>query len=267
MLKETLTYDDFNDQKQTKDFYFNLSRAEFALLELNYRGGIEGHLKEVIDAGNGRKIMDFFAQVVDDSYGVRSADGTEFIKNAENLQRFRGSGAYDVMLEKVLDDPDYALTFIRGILPGKYQEALRQAEEQKAQPGFRPGARTLPQSEIDKRAAAQDNPTSNPESWPHPTETAPQFVTPSEPVQVPTTVAPQSPVLDPNEVLRGIREREANPHAEYLPAAGQPVEAGDVIAYTNSAPQLNIEEPLAPHEPGYAQQLTRKQARELGLLG
>ena len=28
MLKETITYIDFNDQERTEDFYFNLTRTE-----------------------------------------------------------------------------------------------------------------------------------------------------------------------------------------------------------------------------------------------
>lgn len=241
MLKETLKFEDFNEQEQTKEFYFNLSRAEFTKLELGYRGGIEQHLKQIIDDGNGRKIIEFFETVVEDSYGVRSVDGTEFIKNPEVYQRFKSSGALDAMIEKVLADPNYALTFIRGILPGKYQDAIRQAEAEQAAKGFRPGAATLPQSEIDKRARLAEDARIEEE-----TAAAADQANFKRNLQAAGAYPPESEVS------------EQWPHP--TPTAPQVVEA--TIDTSLALP----EDPLTPEEPGYQQGLTRRQARELGLL-
>lgn len=252
MLKETITFTDFNDQQQTKDFYFNLSKSELAKVELGLEGGIEGYLTKIIADGNGRKIINFFEDIIKDSYGIRSADGSAFEKDEAAFVRFEGSGAYDELIMKVLNNPEYAGEFIKGIIPAK----LREEAEQKIADGFRPGAQTLPQSEIDKRAKlAEDARLEEQAANQAAAVASADAFTAAQPVQIPQDLVPQSPVLEPTEVLRGIREREAE-------------QAGaNEVSYTNSAPQLNIEEPLAPGDPGYAQGLTRRQAKELGLLG
>ena len=40
MLKKTITYTDYNGVERTEDFYFNLSKAEIAEMELEIPGGM-----------------------------------------------------------------------------------------------------------------------------------------------------------------------------------------------------------------------------------
>ena len=40
MLKKTITYTDFDDNERTEDFYFHLSKAEIAEMELSENGGL-----------------------------------------------------------------------------------------------------------------------------------------------------------------------------------------------------------------------------------
>ena len=40
MLKKTITYTDYNGMTRTEDFYFNLSMAEVAEMEMSTAGGL-----------------------------------------------------------------------------------------------------------------------------------------------------------------------------------------------------------------------------------
>ena len=39
MYKKTITYEDFDGNKRTEDFYFNLTTAEVAKMEMGVTGG------------------------------------------------------------------------------------------------------------------------------------------------------------------------------------------------------------------------------------
>jgi len=48
MIKETVTYTDFNGEEKTEDLYFNLSRAELLRYNLSQEGGFEGALRRIL---------------------------------------------------------------------------------------------------------------------------------------------------------------------------------------------------------------------------
>jgi hypothetical protein len=186
---------------------------------------MEAYLNKVVSEGQGRKIIEFFEQVIRDSYGVRSFDGSTFEKSEEIFRRFQASGAYDALIEKVLDDPDYALVFIRGIVPGKYKEALDKKLAEETPNGFRPAAQTLPQSRVDQLKAA-------------------------EAAEAASLLEDTQPMTPPVEEFGG------------TPSAPIELAVADIAPTEGPLPT----DPLLPHEPGYAQGLTRQQAIELNLL-
>ena len=47
MLKKTITYMDYDGNERTEDFYFNLSKAEIAEMELGSVGGLERTLQQI----------------------------------------------------------------------------------------------------------------------------------------------------------------------------------------------------------------------------
>ena len=48
MLKETITYTDYNGVERTEDHYFNLSKAELTEMELSAHGGYGEMLKNIV---------------------------------------------------------------------------------------------------------------------------------------------------------------------------------------------------------------------------
>ena len=48
MLKKTITYEDFNGETVSEDFFFHLSKAELVELEMSHTGGLSASLERII---------------------------------------------------------------------------------------------------------------------------------------------------------------------------------------------------------------------------
>lgn len=117
MLKKTITYENFAGETVTEDFYFNLTKAELLQLEMSMPGGISAYMDRMIAEQNGEGILETFDKIITKSYGVKSYDGKQFIKSQEALNSFRFSGAYDALFVEIVQNPEAADEFTKGILP------------------------------------------------------------------------------------------------------------------------------------------------------
>lgn len=126
MLKKTITYVDFNGKKVTEDYYFNLTKAEVAEMEVNastldsegkLSGGMQAMLNDVVDSGSGARIISVFKEIIKKSIGVKSEDGRFFNKSPHVFEEFEMSAAFSEFFVELLSDPDAAADFIKGIMP------------------------------------------------------------------------------------------------------------------------------------------------------
>lgn len=117
MLKETITYTDYNDNQRTEDFYFNLSKAEVLEMEYGTEGGLAEMLKKVLDSNDPKKLMEIFKDIVIKAYGVKSPDGKHFIKNDQVRAEFMDCEAYSEIFMKLATDDVAAAAFVNGIMP------------------------------------------------------------------------------------------------------------------------------------------------------
>jgi hypothetical protein len=126
MLKKTIKYTDFNGNEVTEDFYFNLTKAEIAEMELasstldaegNMSGGMEAALQAIVNSGSGKKIMDAFKEILAKSYGVKSEDGKRFIKSPQLFEEFTQTEAYSDFFIGLVTDADAAADFVKAIVP------------------------------------------------------------------------------------------------------------------------------------------------------
>ena len=117
MLKKTVTYVDYNGVERTEDFYFNLSKAEVAEMELSVEGGFSKMLEEIVKSKDNVRIMELFKQMVLKAYGEKSADGKRFVKSKELSEAFSQTEAYsEIFIELALDEKA-AAAFVNGIMP------------------------------------------------------------------------------------------------------------------------------------------------------
>ena len=117
MLKKTVTYVDYNGVERTEDFYFNLSKAEVAEMELSVEGGFSKMLEEIIKSKDNVRIMELFKQMVLKAYGEKSADGKRFVKSKELSEAFSQTEAYSEIFMELALDEKAAAAFVNGIMP------------------------------------------------------------------------------------------------------------------------------------------------------
>lgn len=118
MIKETITYNDFNGVVRTEDFYFNLSEAEIAEMQMSTSGGFDEMIKKIIAAQDTPALIRIFKDLVLKAYGEKSDDGKRFMKkNGELAEAFAETNAYSKLFMKLATNADDAIRFINGILP------------------------------------------------------------------------------------------------------------------------------------------------------
>lgn len=128
MLKRNISYTDFDGKQVTEEFYFNLSMSELIKMEVTAgEEGLQAALMKIVAAKDGQSIMDEFERIILASYGVKSADGKQFVKSPEVRDAFRWSGAYDSLFVELCTSEEAAANFINGVVPA---EALRKLAEQ-----------------------------------------------------------------------------------------------------------------------------------------
>lgn len=127
MLKETITYPDYNEVERTEDFYFNLTEAEIMEMELGTAGGLAEMIQRIVASNDTPAILKIFKELVLKAYGVKSADGKRFIKNDEIRDEFVQTNAYSQLFVKLATDADAAAKFVNGIMPAKLVEQAKQS--------------------------------------------------------------------------------------------------------------------------------------------
>ena len=117
MLKETMTYTDFNGIERTEDFYFNLTKTELTKMEMTTAGGLAERIQKIVAAQDVPAIMEVFEDLILKAYGVKSPDGKRFEKSPELSAQFAQTAAYDQLFMKLATDADAASRFVNGIVP------------------------------------------------------------------------------------------------------------------------------------------------------
>ena len=119
MLKLTRTYDDYNGGTRTRDFYFNLTKAEVTEMELSVDGGLVEMINRIVAAKDGKQIIALFKDIILRAYGEKSPDGERFIKNQALRDAFSQTEAYSDLFMELATDSKAAADFVNGIIPAK----------------------------------------------------------------------------------------------------------------------------------------------------
>lgn len=117
MLTKTITYTNYNGEKRTKNFYFNLTRTELAKMELTSKAGMEATIKQMVNEDDRAKIIELFEKIVLGAYGEKSSDGEEFLKSKEIVDRFVSHPAYDVLFMELISSDKAMSDFINAVIP------------------------------------------------------------------------------------------------------------------------------------------------------
>lgn len=129
MYKKTITYEDYNGEKRTEDFYFDLTKTEAMKLNLGIVGGLEAYMNRCLQRMDVPAILDLFEKVVLKAYGEKTADGRRFEKSEKLSIEFTQTRAYDELFQEIFNNPEKATEFMEGILPA---DAVAAAKAQQA---------------------------------------------------------------------------------------------------------------------------------------
>lgn len=127
MIKETITYTDYNGGTRTEDFYFNLTKAEIMRMEMSTQGGLAERINRIIAAQDTPSIIAVFEDLIQKSYGVKTPDGRGFLKRPEDLEAFIATEAYSELFMKLATDADAAAKFVNGIVPAAMAKEIAAA--------------------------------------------------------------------------------------------------------------------------------------------
>ena len=108
---------DYNGEKREEDFRFNLTKAELVEKEMTAKGGLKEMIQRIIDAKDRAELIKIFKSLILDSYGVKSPDGSRFVKNDQMRDDFYNSPAYSEMFMLLSTSDEEAAKFINGIMP------------------------------------------------------------------------------------------------------------------------------------------------------
>lgn len=135
MLKESVTYTDFNNITRTEELYFNLTKMEMTdMLDLQPRleawaASTSGDARD-LSMTEIRELLEIIKLLVEKAYGVKTEDGKHFRKSPEAWADFKDSALYDAFVFGLFEDPLKAVGFMNGILP---QDLANQATAQMAE--------------------------------------------------------------------------------------------------------------------------------------
>lgn len=117
MYVKKLSYVDYNGEERTETFYFNLSKAEIAEMELTHPGGYTEYLQKIIDSKDQQSIMEAFKFMLLKAYGEKSEDGRHFRKSKQITEDFESTEAYSEIFVNLMTDAAEAAAFVNGIMP------------------------------------------------------------------------------------------------------------------------------------------------------
>jgi len=116
MIKETISYEDFDGNLKTEDFHFHLTQAELAEWEASEKGGLSSVIEHIAAEENMAQLVKLFQEAIKKSYGKKTPDG-RFIKNQELLDEFVSKQAYSDLFMKLATNAEAGKAFVNGIMP------------------------------------------------------------------------------------------------------------------------------------------------------
>jgi hypothetical protein len=117
MIGLDFTFKDFNGVERKEKHFFHISEEELMDMELSEQGGFKAKLERLTDSIDVPEINKIFREMIQKSYGVKSADGRRFSKSPEHFEEFKDTPAYSQLVMNCLQDVNYALAFLKGIMP------------------------------------------------------------------------------------------------------------------------------------------------------
>lgn len=116
MLTKEITWTDFNGEKRTHPYYFNLTKAEMIEYDASFPEGAMEYLTNLVKTQQKGKLVLAFKDLILRSYGEKTDNG-RFVKSQEIREAFAASEAYSELFMEITSSEEAAAAFINGIVP------------------------------------------------------------------------------------------------------------------------------------------------------
>lgn len=144
MIKQHVSYEDYDGNKVEKDLWFHLNKSDLAKMSLGFDNGLIEGLTELQQKGDKKAVAEFIDNLLVNAYGVRKPGSDVFLKTPEIKEDFQYSLAHDEILMMLLGgEDDEIINFIVGIMPGMSAkdranviEQVKNAQKAKKLPEF-----------------------------------------------------------------------------------------------------------------------------------
>ncbi len=130
MLKHKITYENFDGEELTEEFYFNLTKTEMVELEVEHKEGMQEWLDRIIKTEDRQLMIAEFKRIILLSYGEKSPDGKLFVKNDQIRESFSHHAAYHTLFMQLATEDEAAANFIKGILPKDLAKEVDKVNEE-----------------------------------------------------------------------------------------------------------------------------------------
>ena len=120
MLKKTITFENLNGEQVTRDYYFNINKAELLSLQLSEKGGLDKKLEKIQQEDDYNGLFEFIKTIILLSYGEKDDDGIKFIKARNGIKlatEFEQSEAFSELIMELISSADALNAFVNGIIP------------------------------------------------------------------------------------------------------------------------------------------------------
>lgn len=105
MYKKTVVYENYNGEEVTEILYFHLSELEMTRINFKNGGDVSKRIEYLIATKNMDAMIQLMEEIVLAAYGIKSEDGTRFLKSAETREAFSNSLAYSELFMELLQNP------------------------------------------------------------------------------------------------------------------------------------------------------------------
>lgn len=131
MIKQHVSYEDYDGNRVEKDLWFHLNKSDLAKMSLGFDNGLIEGLTELQQKGDKKAVAEFIDNLLVNAYGVRKPGSDVFLKTPEIKEDFKYSLAHDEILMMLLGgEDDEIINFIVGIMPGMSAEDRANVIEQ-----------------------------------------------------------------------------------------------------------------------------------------
>lgn len=159
MLKQEVTFTDFDGSERTRTFYFHMTEVEMVKALVSEDGGLENRFKNALDSDDKTRFILVFDELVRLSIGKRD-DDFGFTKPKGYADMFMASEAYSQMFKDMMSEAKFAVAFFNGIFPKK---VLEKAKTDLLQRQGEPGVPTVDKEalslfDLDEKAPANEEP-------------------------------------------------------------------------------------------------------------